>query len=72
MKQQLYRIGLLVFWNNPELSDQFYLRLGGMHFLMSYFGRIESLMAETGTQGVLEKEIIIITFTFIHNRKRFF
>ena len=42
--QQLYRIALTEMWNTPELSKDFYLRLGGMHFLMSYIGSIGALI----------------------------
>ena len=53
--QQLYHIGLAVLWNNPELAKDFYLRLGGMHFLMSYIGCIGKLMAGSGLDRILEK-----------------
>ena len=34
-------------WANPELFDEnFLLRLGGMHFLMSYVGAVGVLMVE--------------------------
>ena len=34
--QQLYCIAASILWHNTELAKYFYLRLGGMHFLMSY------------------------------------
>lgn len=46
--QQLYRVVLHLTWGNPDLCDMF-LRLGGMHFLMSYIG---SLMAQIGLEEV--------------------
>ena len=46
--QQLYRISLAVIWNTPELSKDFYLRLGGMQLLMSYIGNMGRLMAGSG------------------------
>ena len=53
--QQLYRIGLLILWRYPDLGRDFYLRLGGMHLLMSFIGSIGSLMAGSGLKEVLEK-----------------
>ena len=53
--QQLYRIAQTVLWNSPELTKDFYLRLGGMHLLMSYVGSIGSLMAGSGLKEILEK-----------------
>ena len=43
-------------WNTPELSKDFYLRLGGMHVLMN-FGSIGMLMAGSGLQTILEKAV---------------
>ena len=53
--QQLYRIATIVLWNTPDLGRDFYLRLGGMHLLMSFVGSIGSLMAGSGLKEVLEK-----------------
>ena len=53
--QQLYCIAATILWNNPDLSNDLYLRLGGMHFLMSYIGSIGALMAGTGMKEILEK-----------------
>ena len=51
--QQLYRVALHVQWEQPEIFQNVYLRLGGMHFLMSYIGCIGNLMAETGMEDIL-------------------
>ena len=51
--QQLYRVALKVKWSNPERFDNVYLRLGGMHLLMSYCGCVGTLMAESGIEDVL-------------------
>ena len=51
--QQLYRVALYLTWDNPDLCDKVFLRLGGMHFLMSYIGCIGSLMDGTGLEEVL-------------------
>ena len=56
--QQLYCISLAVIWNTPELSKDFYLRLGGMHLLMSYIGNMGRLMAGSGLkEGVDWKKV---------------
>ena len=53
--QQLYCIAAKILCNTPDLFKDFYLRLGGMHFLMSYIGSIGNLMAGTGVKEILEK-----------------
>ena len=53
MSKQLYRIALHVQWENPTQVRNIYLRLGGMHLLMSYCGCIGILMAETGIVEIL-------------------
>ena len=44
--QQLYRVAVHVSWDQPERFIGMYLRLGGMHALMSFAGAVGSLMAE--------------------------
>lgn len=51
--QQLYRVALHVLWENQDIFSHFYLRLGGMHLLMSYVGCIGTLMADNGMVEVL-------------------
>jgi hypothetical protein len=51
--QQLYKIAVHVLWENQAMFSNFYLRLGGMHLLMSYVGCIGSLMADSGIVEVL-------------------
>ena len=54
LDQQLYgvaiTVALHVLWENEAKFHNFYLRLGGMHLLMSYCG---SLMADTGIVEIL-------------------
>jgi len=52
--QQLYKVAVHLSWENPAIFSNVYLRLGGMHLLMSYVGCIGSLMAESGIVQVLE------------------
>ena len=51
--QQLYRIALHIIWENPVRFSNFYLRLGGMHLLMSYIGCVGTLMADSGIVEIL-------------------
>ena len=53
--QQLYRVVVHVMWENQVLFGNLYLRLGGMHLLMSYVGCIGSLMAGSGILEVLSE-----------------
>ena len=53
LDQQLYRVALHVLWENQAKFHNFYLRLGGMHLLMSYCGGIGTLMADTGIVEIL-------------------
>ena len=43
-----------VVWVYPELSDDFVLRLGGMHTLMSFVGSVGALMGNSGLEEVLK------------------
>ena len=51
--QQLCKIAVHILWDNPILFSNFYLRLGGMHLLMSYVGSIGTLMNNTGLTEAL-------------------
>ena len=51
--QQLYRVALHVLWENQAMFSNLYLRLGGMHLLMSYVGCVGTLMGESGIVEVL-------------------
>ncbi len=53
--QQLYRVAAHVMWENQALFGNIYLRLGGMHLLMSYVGCLGSLMAGSGIVEVLSE-----------------
>ena len=50
--QQLYRVAVHVSWDQPERFKDMYLRLGGMHALMSFAGAVCSLRAESGLSTV--------------------
>ena len=51
--QQLYRVAVHIMWENQTLFGNVYLRLGGMHLLMSYIGCVGSLMTGSGLLEVL-------------------
>lgn len=51
--QQLYKIAVHILWENQDIFSNFYLRLGGMHFLMSFVGIVGTLMMNTGMVEVL-------------------
>ena len=51
--QQLYRVALQVKWDNPQMLNNVYLRLGGMHLLMSYVGSVGTLMSNSGLEEIL-------------------
>ena len=53
--QQLYRVAVHVMWENQVLFGNIYLRLGGMHLLMSYVGCMGYLMAGSGIVEVLSE-----------------
>ena len=53
--QQLYRVAVHVSWDQPERCKDMYLRLGGMHTLMSFAGAVGSLMAESGLSNILSE-----------------
>ena len=42
--QQLYRVTMDIIWNNPQRWVNFYPRLGGMHWIMSFVGSVGKLM----------------------------
>ena len=52
--QQLYREAVNVVWVCPELSDDFVLRLGGMHTTMSFVGSVGAPMGNSGLEEVLK------------------
>ena len=52
--QQLYRVAVNVVWLYPELSDDFVLRLGGIHALMSFVGSVGAVMGNGGLEEVLK------------------
>ena len=51
--QQLYRIAVQVIWENPAKFDNVYVRLGGMHLLMSFCGCVGSLMSDSSLEEIL-------------------
>ena len=46
--QQLYRVAVNISWAQPDRFHNMVLRLGGLHFPMSYIGCVGALMAESG------------------------
>ena len=53
--QQLYRVAVHVQWEQPNMFKDMYLRLGGMHALMSFVGAIGSLMTDSGLSDILSE-----------------
>lgn len=51
--QQFYRVALQVKWDNPDVLNNVYLRLGSMHLIMSYVGSVGTLMVEIGLDDIL-------------------
>ena len=51
--QQLYRITLDIIWENPERWRNFYPRIGGIHWAMSFIGCIGKLMANSGLEKLM-------------------
>ena len=54
--QQLYGVVLHLTLDNPDLCDNVFLRLGGMHLLMSYIGCLGSLMAQSCLEESLSEQ----------------
>ena len=52
--QQLYRVTMDILWNNPQRWINFYPRLGGMHWLMSFVGSIGKLMKNSGLERLMK------------------
>ena len=52
--QQLYKVACQIIWSYPENFSSFILRLGGMHFLMSFVGAVGANTAGSGVAEVLE------------------
>ena len=53
LDQQLYRVALHVHPENEAKSHNFYLSLGGMHILMTYWCCMGTLMADNGIVEIL-------------------
>lgn len=52
--QQLFRVTLDIIWDDPARWRDFYPRLGGMHWLMSFIGSIGKLMKNSGLDRLLK------------------
>ena len=52
--QQLYHVALDIIWSNPEKWSTFFVRLGGMHMLMSFIGCVGMLMTNSGLTALLK------------------
>ena len=53
LDQQLYRVALHVLWDDPNRFPNFYLRLDGMHLLMSFVSASSTLLNGRGENEVL-------------------
>ena len=51
---QLYRVAVNIIWAYPEQFQDVILRLGGMHFLMSFLWSVGTLMANSWLEELLE------------------
>ena len=51
--QQLYSVVLDIMWADRDRWMFFVLRLGGMHWLMSFIGSVDALMAGSGLKEIL-------------------
>ena len=52
--QQLYRVTMDIIWNDPQRWANFYPRLGGMHWLMSFVGSVGKLMKNSGLDRLMK------------------
>ena len=52
--QQLYRVALDMIWANPGEWSKFYVRLGGMHMLVSFIGCVGVHMTNSGLIPILK------------------
>ena len=52
--QQLYRVTMDIIWNDPARWENFYPRIGGMHWLMSFVGSVGKLMKNSGLDKLLK------------------
>lgn len=52
--QQLYRVTVDIIWNDPKRWSNFYPRIGGMHWLMSFVGFVGKLMKNSGVDRLLK------------------
>ena len=52
--QQLYRVTMDIIWNNPQRWINFYPRLGGMHWIMSFVGSVGKLMKNSGLDRLMK------------------
>ena len=55
LDQQLYKYAVEIQWALPDVFPPFafFVRLGGMHMLMSFIGAIGNLITETGLTDVM-------------------
>ena len=52
--QQLYRVVIDIMWTDPGRWKNFYPRLGGMHWMMSFIGSVGKLMKNSGLDMLLK------------------
>ena len=61
LDQQLYRVALHVLWDDPNRFPNFFLRLGGMHLLMSFVSASSTLLNGSGENEVLGAVFAVVT-----------
>ena len=52
---QIYRVCLQIMWCNPSEYSNFFMRLGGMHLLMSFVGCFGMLQEDSGLGGIINE-----------------
>ncbi len=51
---QIYRVMVQITWDDLEIFSSFFLRLGGMHLLMSFVGCMGTLLEDTGIEDIID------------------
>ena len=52
--QQLYRVTMDIIWNNPKRLNNFFPRIGGMHWLISFIGSVGKLMKNSALDRLMK------------------
>ena len=67
--EQLYRVVVQVMWGNPGIFYNICLRLGGMHLLMSFYGSIGTLMADSSLEKILSEAFAGVSKLMLSGKK---